>query len=97
MKKPKPYWEMNTEELAEATKEFDDPNYHPRAVKPTAAQRAQLQRWRRKRAAARARLTLSLEKQLIEQTDDYAANHGVTFSDVVSDALRQLMGKKKPA
>lgn len=92
MKKPKPYWEMNAEELAQATREFDDPAYHPPALKPTAAQRAQLRRWQRKRAAARARLTLSLEKQLIEQTDNYAANHGLTFSDVVSDALRKLIG-----
>jgi hypothetical protein len=28
----KPYWEMTTEELREATKEFDDPNYHPPVV-----------------------------------------------------------------
>jgi hypothetical protein len=94
MKKQKPYWEMSTAELAEATKEFDDPNYNPPAVKPTTAQRAQLRRWHRKRAAARARLTLSLDKQLIAQANDYAATHGVTFSDLVSDALRRLMGKE---
>ena len=93
MKKQKPYWEMNAKELAEATREFDDPNHQPAAVKPSAAELAQMRRWRRKRAAARARLTLSLEKKLIEQTDDYAVNHGVTFSDVVSKALRQLIGK----
>ncbi|HEY4329810.1 MAG TPA: hypothetical protein VGN88_08740, partial [Phycisphaerae bacterium] len=46
--KTKPYWEMNTAELREATKEFDDPNYHPRARKPTAKQLAQLRRIRRK-------------------------------------------------
>jgi hypothetical protein len=94
MKKQKPYWEMNLEELAEATREFDDPSYNPPAVKPTAAQRAQLGRWQKKRAASCARLTLSLEKPLIEETDNYAVNHGVTFSEVVSDALRQLMRKK---
>jgi hypothetical protein len=91
MKKRKPYWEMNAEELAEATRQFDDPNYNPPAVRPTPLQRAQLSRWQRKRAASRARLTLSLDKQLIEQTDSYAANRGQTFSDVVSDALRKLM------
>jgi hypothetical protein len=51
MKKKKPYWEMNTEELAEATKVFDDPNCHPHAKKPIAAQRAQLRQWRQKRKA----------------------------------------------
>jgi hypothetical protein len=92
MKKQKPCWEMNTEELAEATRQFDDPAYSPPAVKPTRAQRAQLDRWQRKRAAARARLTLSLDKQLIGQNDNFAANHGQTFSDVVSDALRKFIG-----
>ena len=90
----KPYWEMNAQELAEATKAFDDPNFEPKAVKSTPQQRAQLKRWQRKRTGARARLTLSLEKQLIEEADNYAVNHGITFSEVVTDALRQLMQKK---
>jgi hypothetical protein len=94
MKKQKAYWAMNAEELAAATKEFDDPRYDPPAVKPTAAQRAQWRRWQRGRAAARARLTLSLEKPLIAQTDEYAARHGVSFSEVVADALRRLMRRK---
>ena len=94
MKKKKPYWEMNAEELAEATKEFDDSSQEPRAVKPTAAERAQLRRWQRKRSAARSQLTLSLDKTLITQTDDYAVRRGVTFSDVVTDALQRLMQKK---
>ena len=93
-KKKKQYWEMNAEELADATKEFDDPVYEPVAVKTTVAERAQLRRWQLKRAAARSRLTLSLDKGLIEQTDNYAVSRGVTFSDVVSDALRKLMQRK---
>ena len=93
MSKPKAYWEMSTQELAEATKEFDDPNFSPPVAKPSAAQRAQLRRWQRK-AHQRTRLTLLLANDLIAQTDDYAVNHGIAFSDVVSNALRQLMRKK---
>jgi hypothetical protein len=93
MMKKKPYWEMTTDELAEATREFDDPNYNPPAVKPTKKQRDQLRLWRRK-ARERSKLVLLLEQKLIEQTDEYAANHGVSFSEVVSNALRQLMRKK---
>jgi hypothetical protein len=93
MSKRKAYWEMTAEELAAATKEFDDPNYNPTVVKPSSAQRAQLHRWQRK-ARQRTKLTLVLEKDLIARTDDYAAKHGVAFSDVVSDALRRLMRKK---
>jgi hypothetical protein len=91
--KKKPYWEMTTDELAEATREFDDPNYNPPTVKPTKKQRDQLRLWRRK-ARERSKLVLLLEQKLIEQTDEYAANHGVSFSEVVSNALRQLMRKK---
>ena len=89
----KPYWKMTTEELADATKAFDDPNYNPPATKPTASQRKQLQQWHRKRAEDRSRLTLSLDKTLIEQTDNYAANHGMTFADVVTDALQRFIHK----
>ena len=34
------------------------------------------------------------KKELVERTDEYAANRGVTFSNVVADALRLLMRKK---
>jgi hypothetical protein len=92
--KTKRWSEMTTAELAEATKEFDDPSYHPPAIPPTARQRAQLSRVQRKVIGRRFHIALSLEKKLVEQADDYAANHGVTFSEVVADALRKLMRKK---
>jgi hypothetical protein len=94
VQKRKQFWEMNTAELAAATREFDAPGFSPPAVQPTAAQRTQFRRWQAKRDDARARLLLSLDKALIEQTDNYAASHGVTFSEVVADALRKLMRKQ---
>ena len=93
-KKQKRWSAMTTEELAAATKEFDDPNYDPPVRKPTQRQLAQLHRLQRRSAASRFRVALLLEKQLVEQTDDYAANHGTTFSAVVTDALQRLMRKK---
>jgi hypothetical protein len=93
-KRKKQYWEMTTAELAAATKAFDDPAHDPPARKPTARQAAQLRRWQGKRAAKRGKLEVSLERRLIEQTDDYAASRGMTVSDVVSSALRRLMRKK---
>ncbi len=94
MKKRKRWSQMTTEELAQATKQFDDPNYDPPARKPTARQLAQLRQWQSRRAAKRATLAISLEQNLIEQADDYAVSHGITFSDLVSDALRRVMRKK---
>jgi hypothetical protein len=86
--------DMTTAELAAATKEFDDPNYDPPARKPTPRQLAQLHRVQRRSAASRFRVALLLEKTLVEQTDNYAAIHGTTFSEVVADALKQLIRKK---
>ena len=94
MKKRKPYWEMTTRELTEATKQFDDPNYDPPAVTPTAKQLAQLKRWKRKAVARRSNLILSLDQDLIRRADEYAASHGIPLSQLVSDALLRLMRKK---
>jgi hypothetical protein len=94
IKKQKRWSQMNTEELAAATHEFDRPDFEPTVRKPTKARLAELHRVQRRSAANRFRIALLLEKKLVEQTDDYAANHGVTFSEVVADALRRFMGKK---
>lgn len=93
-KRKKPYWEMTADELAKATHRFDDPNFNPPAQKPAAKELAQLRQWQRRRAARRATLAISLEQNLVEQADDYAVSHGMTFSDLVADGLRQVMRKK---
>lgn len=93
MSRPKRYAEMTVEELTAATVQFDDPCYNPPATKPTARQTSQLRTWQRKRATERATLSLSLEKELITRADAYAADHGITFSELVSNALRRLMRK----
>jgi hypothetical protein len=51
--KAKKWSEMNTAELAEATKDFDDPNYVPVVRKPTKRELAQLRRVQRKSSARR--------------------------------------------
>ena len=93
-KKRKRWSDMTTEELAEATKQFDDPNYDPPARKPTKRQLAQLRRVQSKAAKNRLRIAIALERNLVEQADDYAVSHGITFADLVSDALRRVMRKK---
>ena len=94
IKKHKRWSEMTTQELAAATKRFDDPNYHPRARKASRGELAQLHRVQRRSAANRCRIALVLDKDLIEAVDSYAAHHGVAFSEVVSDALTRLIGSK---
>ncbi|HEY3245431.1 MAG TPA: hypothetical protein VGM03_18980 [Phycisphaerae bacterium] len=96
MNRRKPYWEMTTDELAEATKQFDDPDCNPAALKPTAHQRAQLRAWQRQRAAQRSTVTVALEPKLIEQADECAASHAMTMSELISRALRRVL-RTKPA
>jgi hypothetical protein len=48
-KRTKEYWEMNTEELAEATREFDQPFVMYKARPMTVAERAEELRARRRR------------------------------------------------
>ena len=40
------------------------------------------------------RVAIALDASLVAQADDYAVTHGMTFSELVSDALRRLMRKK---
>jgi len=92
--KRKRWSEMTTRELAAATRELDDPSYDPPARKSTKGQLAQLRHVQRKAVKNRFSIVLPLEANLVEQADEYAANHGITFSELVSDALRRMIGKK---
>lgn len=94
MKKTKRWSELTKKELAAATRQFDDPNFNPPARKPSKRQLAQLRRVQRKAANNRFRVAVALDGNLVEQADNYAASRGLTFSDLVSDALRRLMRKK---
>ena len=93
-RKTKRWSQMTTAELAAATEAFDDPSYHPPVLRPTRRELAQLHHVQQKAARSRFRIALALEKELVERTDEYAADHGLTFSDVVADALRRLIQKK---
>ena len=86
--------EMTADELAAATREFDDPDYDPPAQTPTRSELAQLRRAQRRTPKDRFRVAIALEHDLIEQADQYAADHGITFSQLVADALHRVMRKK---
>ncbi len=91
--KNKRWSELTTKELAAATKEFDDPAYVAAVRKAPKGELDTLHRVQKK-AKNNLRISLALDRKLIEQADDYAATHGVTFSEVVSDALRKFILKK---
>lgn len=86
--------DLTTAELAVATREFDDPKFDPPAQKPSTRQASDLRRVQRKAAKDRFRVAIALEEDLIEKADQYASSHGITFSQLVTDALRRLIEKK---
>ena len=92
--KRKRWSEMTADELAAATREFDNPEFDPPTRKPSPRQLAQLRRVQRKAAADRFRVAIALDQGLIERADEYAVSRGITFSELVADALRRLMRKK---
>lgn len=98
-KKQKPYWEMTTAELREATKEFDDPNYDPPAVPWTEKDTELHERARRKPGRPRNGLgaktiALSVERGLLDRSDRLAKKHGLTRAQLVALGLQGLLNGK---
>jgi hypothetical protein len=100
-KTQKPYWEMNTTELAEATREFDDPNYHPPALPWTKEDTTLHERARRKPGRPRKGLgsltiALSIERGLLGRADRLAKKRGISRAQLVAAALEGVItGKMK--
>src|SRR6185295_19147075 len=95
----KPYWEMNTQELAEATREFDG-DIDPRRLKPLSPEmRAQWERMKRKRGRPPVGegskvISLSVEKSLLRRSDNLAKKEGLTRAQLFARALESLLRKR---
>lgn len=97
--------ELNTAELAEATKEFDDPNYVPIARKPSRRALAELHRVQRK-SKARERLNRMNPRDILEklttpeECEQFGTNVAEKFPEIAIEARRrtvQLRAKLKGA
>ena len=92
---------MNTAELAEATKEFDDPNYQPPALPWTKKDKELLDRAMRKPGRPRKGLgsltiALSIERGLLSRADRLAKKRGISRAQLVAAALEGVItGKMK--
>jgi len=97
-KQTKPFWEMTTAELAEATKEFDRPLKVDAFGPPPAEARAQLDRARRKRPASTRNGTrtirVSVAQRLLNESDAFAKRHGLTRSQMIEKGLRAVLAGK---
>lgn len=100
-KPKKPYWEMNLDELREATKEFDR-EFIADEFKPLTPEMRS--RWERaKRAPGRPRIgkgakviSVSLEQGLLQKSDRLAKKLGVTRAALISRGLRLLLDHAAP-
>ena len=93
-KQTKPYWEMNTDELAEATKEFDQEFVADKFRPLTAAERAKWQRVKRKPGRPRQGLgvkviSVSVEQRLLSESDALAKKLGVSRAQLISRGLKR--------
>ena len=96
----KPYSQMNTRELRAATKEFDGEFVRETFGPPTARAKASLADARKKRRDSNSsrngstKVSISMERGLLEQADAFARQHQMSRSQVIAAGLRHMLGKK---
>jgi hypothetical protein len=97
IKKQKPYWEMTTAELREATREFDLGDGGP-ALKPPPEALARLRRARRKNGPGRPivgkgakRVSVSIEGQRLKHIDQAAKRMGISRSQFIAQAVEKQL------
>ena len=96
--KPKPYWDMTTKQLAEATKRFDEPFVADEARPLNPSEREdwdEAKRKRPKRSRGTKRLSVSLEPQLLEQLTALARKHRISRSALVARALEEALAQEQ--
>lgn len=95
-KQAKAFWEMNTEELAAATAEFDK-EFIADSFRPmTAAERARWQLIKRKPGRPRNGrgvkvISVSVEKDLLKQSDALAKRLGISRAQLVARGLKGML------
>jgi hypothetical protein len=96
-KRPKPYWEMTTEELREATKEFDEELVFERSKPLTPEMRALWERAKAKPArkedgqSEQRTIAVRLDKTLLERCTALARKKRPTRDALVARGLRALL------
>ena len=100
MNKKKKYWNMTTEELAEATREFDQENvadtFRPMTAAGEAAWRARVE----KRPPGRPRVgrgvkvvSLGIEAGLLERADALAKKRGISRAKLIAEGLEAVLAE----
>jgi hypothetical protein len=92
----KPYWEMTSQELDEATKEFDEPIPLSQTRALTKTERRQFERSRRGPTFSvfvvrNDDVFVRLPPDVVRRSMKFAAAHKMTLSEVISRGLKGLL------
>jgi hypothetical protein len=98
----KPYWEMTTAELREATKEFDREDLKPSAVPVPPEEYARLKR-AMKRGRGRPKVgegtksvLVTIEQGLLRKADALAERERSSRSQLIAEGLRRVLADRVP-
>jgi len=98
--KNKPYWEMTTEELEEATRQFDEPFVIRRSRPLTKNERKLWRAVKRKRGRPKIgrgfqRISVSMERGLLKQVTALAKKRGVSRSRLLTQMFEKEIAKER--
>jgi len=96
--KHKPYWEMNAEELAEATKEFDEPFVIDKTRPLTPDEHRVWNRIKRGRGRPKVgqgakRVSVSLERGLLKRVTALARKRRISRSKLLAQVLEEALAR----
>ena len=92
----KPYWEMTTEELAEATKEFDEEFVIDKCTPLTPEMQEKWEKAKGKpdvpfNGPAREVISIDVEKELLARVDALAKKKRISRSRLIARGLKALL------
>jgi predicted transcriptional regulator len=96
--KRKPYWEMTTRELADATQQFDQSFVADQSRPLTSAEREEWNQAKRKKGRPRVgqgfkRISVSLEKELLKRVTAWAKKRHVSRSKLLAQVLEDALAR----
>jgi hypothetical protein len=102
MTKRKSYDQMNADELAKATAEFDAESIEAPGRAATPGERRRFNRVRRRMGRPRVgngatRVLVTVEKDLLKEADKFAKDNGIKRAQMVARGLRLVMDQQRRA
>jgi hypothetical protein len=98
--KRKAYWELTAKELADATKQFDEPFVIDQSRPLTPSERKQWNRAKTKRGRPKAgqgfkRVSLSIEQGLLHRATALAKKRRISRSKLFAEAIEQTLAENR--